>query len=165
MPAIPSQLNLSLRMRSTGDNGHWLQHHRDDEHHLGIVTRRAGRNAPVVQSYYADYMPNVFHPAFTDLQDAARHITQQEVAKVLRQWPLTTALESIAAPASGHSAPQCSINPSDTATQFCVLVLGWHELCNVHVFLGRKALAAMKKEKQPAVWLQQQLASRAGSTP
>lgn len=144
---IPDTVDLKVIQRYPS-NGITQQHHRCDEHHLGVVSLRRA-DGRIDQSWYADYLPHQRFTAFHELQIAAAMVSSDQVAQFCGNCPAVVDVEPMVVTADrGHF---CTAFPDDKATHLGILVRSWNNDCNRNVLLGKRALAKLKKEG--AAWL------------
>lgn len=159
---IPDELNLRLLLRSDGVTpGFWIQHHRDEAAHVGVVTARHGRQSAIVQNFYVDYLPHQLFSTLAEARDVAKRADDKLGARLLAQFPTLVDMQPVS---PSHPAARCSVF-ADAATHQAVLQWSWHELCQVPVFLGRRARTAMTKSGAGAQWLRTTLEERRAQAP
>lgn len=144
---VPDNVQLRLMSRGDGESGQWVQYFRCDEFGLGCIMRRSGLRTPIREEWYCDCIVDEYFADFKAMQKVLRHVDPVLVAAAHEMYPrFPGQLEPITQARSGHAVPRCSVMTNEPATHQVMLQTTWADVPLLPVYMGKKALARLKRE-------------------
>lgn len=150
MKVIPTSLPLTLVSRTDAEAlGYSEQHHRNEEHKVGVLTIIQGEGRPIRQRWYCDYAVNVVTDELDELVKLMSTTGDLADEAAVEDYPMVISVRSIEL----DTPPACEINSGQTATKTAILAYSWHHANRKEHYIGSTAYAAYQGAGDPQAYL------------